>query len=276
MLAGDLLEVEIGVGEPHLDRLEDALEQRGAHARRAPQRARRRMIEQAGDQELGQAELDRAHLVRGDVADRAGDRAQHAAQHPRGAGLARQPAEPIGERRAEPLVDQRGGELDDQQVRVGREVEARGRLALAVDDVAILDVMLQAAARGMGDPVQHHGEPQAIALLAEVDREALRRGGEHEEIDAERAAERGELAVQRRADRAERDGAALQREPPRLVALLPGIGVGREAHACSRPGHRARFDAKLCVMPRRRQRADAAPGRHGNRRRSSASPRPSP
>ena len=73
MFGSDLLIIEIGVGEPHLDRLENPLEQRCPHPRRAAQRPRRCIIEQAGEQEFGERQLDRPQLFVGHIVAHVGE-----------------------------------------------------------------------------------------------------------------------------------------------------------------------------------------------------------
>ncbi|GAB7554562.1 hypothetical protein NRB_40740 [Novosphingobium sp. 11B] len=67
MLGGDLVGVEVGVGQPHLDRLEHPLQDRRAAARRAAELLGGGTVEEGGGDHLGQGQFDRADLVVGDI-----------------------------------------------------------------------------------------------------------------------------------------------------------------------------------------------------------------
>ncbi len=231
VLGRDRGEGQIGVAEPGVDGLADALQQCHLPTRCAVLGARGGVGRHAGDEELRQCQLDRLNLIGGEGFDAVGDRSQQPGENAAGAARARNIGGAHQGARAEQARRQHDlGKLHHQQPEIGFEGQSRTRAGRPVGDIAGREPDAPLALAYQRAALQQQYEPHRIGLVVGAAGDLLRRGGDPGEADAERrdqvgdAAEKAFVDPRRRAQLAQLG----QHLAPGIVPLLLGIGLGIE------------------------------------------------
>jgi hypothetical protein len=98
------------------------------------------------------------------------------------------------------------------------------------DRIAIAQILRTLFVLDPGRAAQQHSHPETVGLVAEIHLQRLRGGGDAHKIDACRAAEMDQLAIEiALVSSAEHQRKAFERKAPGIMTLLLGKGVGGKA-----------------------------------------------